>query len=223
MGGRLFLLPEVYMAIQHKDITDPDIHEPKGAAVAAVGTVLFALGDGTTEWRTPDYTDLGGAVSVSSNLAEELNAYATTGQSQGVATVPQKVAFGSPVTTSRLSLNSSGVITCLTAGTYQIDISFTAGRASGGSGGHTEFFYVEMLNSAIIDAPRVIYFNSAHSASVPVFLSRTIDLAIGDTYHIEFINGSSGSDLLDIIISTTTAWGGSITTKGAQMQVYTFG
>lgn len=37
--------------VQHKDLTDDQLHEPKGASKAAAGTVLTANGDGTTSWK----------------------------------------------------------------------------------------------------------------------------------------------------------------------------
>lgn len=55
--------------MEHANITDPYIHEPKGASTAANGKVLTANGDGSTSWQTPvvysnvkmgwyDYNDL---------------------------------------------------------------------------------------------------------------------------------------------------------------------
>lgn len=38
--------------IAHKNLTDPQLHEPKGASTAANGSVPFADGTGNTEWRT---------------------------------------------------------------------------------------------------------------------------------------------------------------------------
>lgn len=37
--------------IAHKNLTDPQLHEPKGASTAANGSVPFADGNGSTEWR----------------------------------------------------------------------------------------------------------------------------------------------------------------------------
>lgn len=39
------------MAIQHNVITDPEIHEPKGASTATVDQVYAADGAGSGEWR----------------------------------------------------------------------------------------------------------------------------------------------------------------------------
>ena len=42
--------------IAHKNLTDPQLHEPKGASGALVGQVAFADGEGHTEWKdiTPE-------------------------------------------------------------------------------------------------------------------------------------------------------------------------
>lgn len=41
------------MAVQHNTITDPDIHEPKGASTASSGTVYKADGAGSGDWEYP--------------------------------------------------------------------------------------------------------------------------------------------------------------------------
>lgn len=37
--------------IAHKNLTDPQLHEPKGASSATLNEILFAKGDGTTAWE----------------------------------------------------------------------------------------------------------------------------------------------------------------------------
>lgn len=46
------------MAIAHKDIPDSGLHEPKGVASAAAGTVYVANGSGSGSWIDPIPTDL---------------------------------------------------------------------------------------------------------------------------------------------------------------------
>ncbi len=41
--------------IQHKNITDPDIHEPKGVAASSVDTVYVSGGAGTGTWKQAPY------------------------------------------------------------------------------------------------------------------------------------------------------------------------
>jgi hypothetical protein len=42
--------------IQHVDITDPQVHEPKGASTATVDAVYLSDGAGSGAWEYPDYT-----------------------------------------------------------------------------------------------------------------------------------------------------------------------
>ena len=42
------------MAVQHSEITDPNIHEPKGASTAALGQVYAADGAGSGDWYIID-------------------------------------------------------------------------------------------------------------------------------------------------------------------------
>lgn len=41
---------------EHKDITDPNIHETKGAAAAVAGQLLTATGSGTATFQTPAFS-----------------------------------------------------------------------------------------------------------------------------------------------------------------------
>lgn len=54
------------MAIQHKDIQEPNIHEPKGIATAGAGTAYLSTGAGTGTWRKLVATDLAGITSATS-------------------------------------------------------------------------------------------------------------------------------------------------------------
>lgn len=44
--------------IAHKDLTDPQLHEPKGASTAPSGSTLFADGVGGTLWKSIEISDL---------------------------------------------------------------------------------------------------------------------------------------------------------------------
>ena len=46
--------------IAHKNLTDPQLHEPKGASTASLNQVPFADGEGSTSWQsiTPDKLDI---------------------------------------------------------------------------------------------------------------------------------------------------------------------
>lgn len=54
--------------VQHKDLPDNQLHEPKGASLAPANSFLFARGDGTTGFRTIENADIAGLVTVSVDL-----------------------------------------------------------------------------------------------------------------------------------------------------------
>lgn len=66
------MLKENIIAIEHKDIPDGNIHEPKGITTAVVDTVYVASGSGTGIWKkvpTSALAGTGGAGSVNQVLA----------------------------------------------------------------------------------------------------------------------------------------------------------
>lgn len=58
------------MAIQHRDITDPNLHEPKGASSAGTGTVYISNGAGSGAWGNlpPSSLEGLGSAGVDDNL-----------------------------------------------------------------------------------------------------------------------------------------------------------
>lgn len=44
--------------IAHKDLTDPQLHEPKGASTAPSGSTIFSDGTGGTLWKSIEISDL---------------------------------------------------------------------------------------------------------------------------------------------------------------------
>lgn len=45
--------------VEHVSLTDPNLHEPKGVALATSGTVYVANGVGSGSWQTPPATGVG--------------------------------------------------------------------------------------------------------------------------------------------------------------------
>lgn len=78
--------------IAHKDLTDPQIHEPKGASTAPAGSTIFADGIGGTLWKTIEPSDL----DYTREVVEEVN----------VSTVSD----GSTISTAGMSATIDGTI-----------------------------------------------------------------------------------------------------------------
>lgn len=72
------------MPTEHKNITDPNIHEPKGVAAASDGQVYVADGAGSGDWRyIPHaqcyYSNIGTGTTITTPTAYTLIGPATTG------------------------------------------------------------------------------------------------------------------------------------------------
>jgi hypothetical protein len=103
------------MTIQHNLITDPDIHEPKGAAAAAAGKVYISDGAGSGSWQYPPgkahgeiYIDAG----ATSQTLSAASAYAKLNPTgEWTAGVSNVLTLGA----------GTGTITLTQAGTYMIN------------------------------------------------------------------------------------------------------
>lgn len=116
------------MAIQHSAIVlDVDNHEPKGCPTAALGAVYEANGAGTGVWRVPSYGELyitGGAGVIALPAASAFTRIDTAG------------TIWTAGASSDLTLDATtGEITCVTPGVYQISmwIVFTTAALAAGT------------------------------------------------------------------------------------------
>lgn len=62
------------MPVEHVDITDPEIHEPKGVASAAAGEVYIADGAGSGSWKSSGWNVHGEMVITGNTTAQSLTA-----------------------------------------------------------------------------------------------------------------------------------------------------
>jgi hypothetical protein len=123
------------MTIQHKLITDPDIHEPKGAATASSGKVYLANGTGSGAWDYPPgkahgeiYIDAG----ATSQTLSAASAYAKLNPTgEWTAGVSNVLTLGA----------GTGIITLTQAGTYMINFWCQFSTASIASGTVYNFKY----------------------------------------------------------------------------------
>ncbi|CAB4144328.1 hypothetical protein UFOVP454_27 [uncultured Caudovirales phage] len=102
------------MTIQHKLITDPDLHEPKGVAAAVTGKVYVSDGAGSGAWTYPSgrvhgeiYIDAGATTQTLSGSSAYAKLNPGTEWTSGVSNI--------------LTLTpGSGTITLVEAGSYMV-------------------------------------------------------------------------------------------------------
>jgi hypothetical protein len=117
----------------HKAITDPELHEPKGASTAQSGTVYVADGAGSGDWVNPN-TNVG---------IEYATIYTVEGDSAtlgSIGTTAQTLPFDSDGPNNGAIANqANNRITVSVAGDYQIYFSISFDTAASGDSGLYEF------------------------------------------------------------------------------------
>lgn len=112
------------MPIEHNVITDPEIHEPKGASTASSGQVYVSNGAGSGSWRyLPHgsfyYTNIGTGTTLTAPTSYTKIGPTTTGDS-----IPRDITHSG---TGRLTYNGATSID----GGFQISITFKHSTGAG--------------------------------------------------------------------------------------------
>lgn len=169
--------------VEHVSITDPYIHEPKGASTAANGKVMKANGDGSTSWVFPKVLD---------NVV--FNTLFNSNQSNilpSAVDTPVIAGFSATVSNSFVTIDSSGTITCNSAGYYAIKFSYNFGRST--STGNAVLAARVLVNDVQVGYTRSAVLatnnNSRYTEDV-VYL----DLNLGDVVKVQIMRDSSGTN-----------------------------
>lgn len=164
------------MSIEHRLITDPEIHEPKGASTAAAGTIYVADGLGSGTWQ-PRYED---------NLI-----FAEIDKGPTVHTLVldtpllmQGFSFDDYIPADFTLTGSGSRLNILQSGFYKV--AFQVNLIPQTSlGANNELIYLDLLISGLPPItprhlPITITRNSDNTDSFFAFTSRIIDLTAGD-------------------------------------------
>lgn len=173
---------------EHKNITDPNIHEPKGVSVATVGTTYIADGAGSGAWSAIPL-DLSGMVI--ERLVDGFST-ATSQEPVGLDTALQ-IEFGAGETSVPVTLDATGKVTINITGTYRIKLGFAVGRV--GSAGVASL-YVRSLIDGVQAGKSVHWTISSAESYIPFTDEAWLTLAAGTeiTYEIIKDSGNNGRD-----------------------------
>lgn len=192
--------------MEHKDIVDAQLHQIKGAASASAGQVPIATGSGTSPFGFLDWTQIANKP-VSNGYQAILSAYSSINQSPSAVNTPLQVVFGSPQTTSNVSISAAGVVTFHTPGNYMMDIFLRFGRT-------TTTGNAIILNRILKNGAQILNSNgvsmsaaaqtTAFSAAIPMVMSA------GDTLTMEIVRDSAGANDGGLLVISPTIGGWSI-------------
>lgn len=172
------------MTIQHSAITDPDIHEVKGASTATLGQVLRANGDGTATFTTTSSVDW-------VDYSVELSSGSTSTQNPSGTDTALQVSFGSATATSAIDLDASGTITALEAGTYEFTFNFNISRANNTG---TAQVYLRLLVNNVMYGFTQGATLSSNNNSRPSQFTLTLPLDVNDEVKVQVARDSAGSN-----------------------------
>lgn len=171
------------MAFQHSDITDPNIHEPKGISTAALGQVYAADGAGSGDWYI---IDARGSVGFS-NIASPLT-----------ITYPASYTKVNPVTTAsgfprEVTESASSRITYTGTSTkpLQIVANLYVDQSSGSSKDIRVAIYKNGSIVALSEAPITL----ATATKVNIVVIAEVLTVTNDYYEVYIRNDGGSGDL----------------------------
>lgn len=176
------------MPIQHSDIPNDGIHEPKGAVSAQSGQVYVANGTGSGMWQgVPNNPD---------NMFIEriLDGISLASSQEPVSTdTPIQMEFGAAINdvTDPAMLAADGTLTINQAGTYRIKISVAYGRTGGA--GTSELYFRALVNG--VQAGQSVHAKvGAADVYTPYTDEAWLTLPAGTVIKYEIMRDSSGND-----------------------------
>lgn len=181
---------------EHKDITDPNIHETKGVAAATNGQV-HAKQSGVGAWVTPYSleTTRKTAVFEGSTTANQLPASQDT---------PQNVTFGGAVAGTDVSMDSGGTVTINTSGYYQLKFNFNFGRTAATT--NSLVFVRLLINGTPTGFVQGVKLPDA-ATSIPMQIDFDREFAASDTVAVQLYRDSAGATDGGLVGIATTVVG----------------
>tara|TARA_R110000851_G_scaffold118844_3_gene246366 strand:+ start:837 stop:1451 length:615 start_codon:yes stop_codon:yes gene_type:complete len=175
---------------EHKNITDPNIHEPKGVATAAAGTSYLANGSGSGAWGLTPFD------ASSLSIERVLNVYSTTINQNptglGVANLIQ-VDFGPATNTASdaAMVDATGTVTFNQTGMYRIRVAGQYGRT--GATGVSEVLTRVLVNGVQVD-PSVLIRIGISDVAAYANSDTWLNIPAGTTLVYQIMRDTSGND-----------------------------
>lgn len=192
------------MTVEHKDIPEDGLHEPKGASTASFDQVLHADGAGGTVWKSihtrPTRVIIEDSITSQSFVSQEL---VTAGE-------VKQVIFGEGGTSSggNIVVSPNGNITLQGAGHYHFDVVLSAGRTSG-TGGESRMYFRVLANDQLIAPIREVGLVT-DKYTIPIVYSFSGDLTSTTVFKFEMSleqDAGGNTGLITSKPTTNPAWG----------------
>lgn len=176
------------MTIEHKNIQEAGLHEPKGVSTATTNQVYIADGAGSGVWSN--------ALANPSNINIErlLDGLSVAASQQPtIEDTPVQIEFGPAVNTESdpVMLDSAGVLTFNETGTYRVKISLAVGRTGGA--GVSELYARVLVNG--VQAGQSIHFKVGASDTYVAYSDEAwLTIPAGAVICYEIMRDSAGNN-----------------------------
>ena len=173
--------------VSHAALTDPNLHEPKGAATATVGKAYIADGAGSGAWNYPGGSVYGNIYSKDGSIA--ISTIGTTAKKFAVFTAngPSNLVTAD---------HTNDQLTVTIAGVYKIDATISATTAAAGDAGTYQLHL--RVNGTENAAIGCRHYFSGSSDQDTMYITGLVTLAANDvlTVYIESDEAGNTDDLV---------------------------
>lgn len=191
------------MAVEHVNITDPEIHEPKGVASASAGQIYTADGAGSGNWASTQL-DVHGQMDIIGN-STTLPTTAAADSTLNTDSDYSKVSgvWQSPVGTVNTGVSFSvDKLVVPTAGTYYLNLwmSFTSPNSS------VSGFKFAINDTTPYSVPKLKRSSTASTDWGVASAHTLLDLSANDTislYYANTVTNATGILIEDAVLSIT--------------------
>lgn len=172
--------------LQHKDLPESQLHEPKGASTANSGEIYTANGSGSGTWSPPVDQIAGMTVT---RIIDSQSVAAS--QLPAGLDIPLQIEFGPAVSTTDVDLSAAGVLTINTTGTYRIKVSVELGRSAGAG---TAILFLRAIVNGTQAGRSIVYKLSSSTVTKSFNDEAWLTLPGGTTIAYEIIRDSAGNN-----------------------------
>lgn len=179
------------MTIQHVDIPNVGLHEPKGVSSALVDQIYIANGAGSGSWSDIPANPFNPSTIVIDRVLDGLSLAAV--QAPAAVDTPLQIEFGAGVNTiaDPVMLSTAGALTINEAGTYRIKISLAYGRTGGA--GVSELYFRALINGT--QAGQSVHAKvSSADVYIPYSDEAWLTIPAGVVITYELLRDSSGNN-----------------------------
>ncbi|MCW8842760.1 MAG: hypothetical protein OQK00_05030 [Rhodobacteraceae bacterium] len=176
------------MTIEHRDIQESGLHEPKGVSLATANQVYVANGSGSGVWTN----SLSNASNIKVDRVLDGLSLAASQEPTAVDT-PIQIEFGAAQNTSEdpVMIDALGVLTFNEEGTYRLKVSLAVGRTGGA--GVSELYARALVDG--VQAGQSIHFKIGSSDEyLPYSDEAWLNIPAGTTVCYELLRDSTGNN-----------------------------